>query len=52
MGNAKLLGTKDIESAFVAADILDAAYNGKAQFANAPLKTCVHSVRCIPKLCN
>ena len=38
VGNAKLLGTKDIESAFVAADILDAAYNGKAQFANAPLK--------------
>jgi TRAP transporter TAXI family solute receptor len=38
VGNAKLLGTKDIESAFVAADILDAAYNGKAQFAGAPLK--------------
>ena len=38
VGNAKLLGTKDIESSFVAADILDAAYNGKAQFANAPLK--------------
>ena len=38
VGNAKLLGTKDIESAFVAADILDAAYNGKAQFVNAPLK--------------
>ena len=38
VGNAKLLGTKDIESAFVAADILDAAYHGKAQFANAPLK--------------
>jgi len=38
VGNAKLLGTKDIESAFVAADILDAAYNGKTQFANAPLK--------------
>jgi TRAP-type uncharacterized transport system substrate-binding protein len=27
VGNAKLLGTKDIESSFVAADILDAAYN-------------------------
>mgnify|MGYP006208215669 CR=1 FL=1 len=26
VGNAKLLGTKDIESSFVAADILDAAY--------------------------
>jgi len=38
VGNVKLLGTKDIESAFVAADILDAAYNGKAQFAGAPLK--------------
>lgn len=38
VGNAKLLGTKDIESAFVAADILDAAYNGKNQFAGAPLK--------------
>ena len=38
VGNAKLLGTKDIESAFVAADILDAAFNGKAQFAGAPLK--------------
>ncbi|MCE2879992.1 MAG: TAXI family TRAP transporter solute-binding subunit [Comamonadaceae bacterium] len=39
VGNAKLLGTKDIESAFVAADILDAAYNGKNQFANAPIKS-------------
>lgn len=38
VGNAKLLGTRDIESAFVAADILDAAYNGKNQFAGAPLK--------------
>jgi TRAP transporter TAXI family solute receptor len=38
VGNAKLLGNKDIESAFVAADILNAAYNGKGQFANAPLK--------------
>ncbi len=38
VGNAKLLGNKDIESAFVAADILDSAYNGKGQFAGAPLK--------------
>lgn len=29
VSNAKLLGTRDIESAFVAADILDAAFNGK-----------------------
>lgn len=32
VGNAQLLGKKEIESAFVAADILDAAYNGRAQF--------------------
>ena len=38
VGNAKLLGNKEIESAFVAADILDAAYNGTGQFAGAPLK--------------
>jgi len=38
VGNARLLGTKQIESAFVVADMLYAAYNGKAQFANAPLK--------------
>ena len=38
MGNAKLLGNKEIESAFVAADILDAAYNGTGQFDKAPLK--------------
>ena len=38
VGNAKLLGTKDIESAFVAADILDAAYNGTGQFNGQPLK--------------
>lgn len=38
VGNAKLLGSKDIESAFVAADILDSAFNGKNQFANAALK--------------
>ncbi len=38
VGNAKLLGNKEVESAFVAADILDAAYNGTSQFAGAPLK--------------
>ena len=38
VGNVKLLGTKEIESAFVAADILDSAYNGKGQFNGAPLK--------------
>ena len=38
VGNAKLLGSKEIESAFVAADILDAAYHGKGQFDKAPLK--------------
>ena len=38
VANAQLLGRKEIESAFVAADILDAAYNGKAQFDGKPLK--------------
>jgi len=38
VANAKLLGSKEIESAFVDADILDQAFNGKAQFANAPIK--------------
>jgi TRAP transporter TAXI family solute receptor len=38
VGNAKLLGNKEIESAFVAADILDAAYSGSGQFQGAPLK--------------
>ena len=38
VGNAKLLGNKEIESAFVAADILDAAYNGTGQFDKAPIK--------------
>ncbi|MFO1330128.1 MAG: TAXI family TRAP transporter solute-binding subunit [Rubrivivax sp.] len=38
VGNARLLGNKDIESAFVAADILDAAYNGAGQFNGTPLK--------------
>jgi hypothetical protein len=38
VANAQLLGRKDIESAFVAADILDAAFNGKGQFEGKPLK--------------
>ena len=38
VANARLLGGKEIESAFVAADILDAAYNGTGQFDRAPLK--------------
>jgi TRAP transporter TAXI family solute receptor len=38
VANVKLLGNKDIESAFVAADILDSAYNGKGQFNGAPIK--------------
>ena len=38
VGNAQLLGRKEIESAFVAADVLDQAYNGKAQFDDKPLK--------------
>lgn len=38
VGNAQLLGKREIESAFVAADILDAAYNGKSQFDKAALK--------------
>ena len=38
VANAKLLGNQEIESAFVAADILDAAYNGRAQFDNKPIK--------------
>jgi uncharacterized protein len=38
VANAQLLGRKDIESAFVAADILDAAYTGKGQFDGKPLK--------------
>jgi TRAP transporter TAXI family solute receptor len=38
VANAKLLGNRDIESAFVAADILDAAYNGTGQFQGAPIK--------------
>lgn len=38
VGNVKLLGNKDIESAFVAADILDAAYNGNGQFKDGAIK--------------
>lgn len=38
VGNARLLGNKEIESAFVAADILDAAFNGTGQFNGQPLK--------------
>ncbi len=38
VSNVKLLGNKDIESAFVAADILDAAYNGKGQFKDGVIK--------------
>jgi len=38
VANAQLLGRKDIESAFVAADILDAAFKGTGQFEGKPLK--------------
>ena len=38
VANAQLLARKDIESAFVAADILDAAFNGKGQFDGKPVK--------------
>lgn len=38
VSNVKLLGNREIESAFVAADILDAAYNGRAQFDKQPVK--------------
>ncbi len=38
VGNAKLLGNKEVESAFVAADILDSAYHGTGQFDKAPIK--------------
>lgn len=38
VSNVKLLANKEIESAFVAADILDAAYNGRAQFDKQPTK--------------
>jgi TRAP transporter TAXI family solute receptor len=38
VANAKLLGNKDIESAFVAADIHEAAYNGTGQFKDGAIK--------------
>jgi TRAP transporter TAXI family solute receptor len=38
VANAQLLGRKDIESAFISADILDAAYNGQGQFDGRPLR--------------
>jgi TRAP transporter TAXI family solute receptor len=38
VANAKLLGRGEIESAFVAADILDAAYKGENQFKDGALK--------------
>ena len=38
VANAQLLARKDIESAFVAADILDAAFNGKGQFDGKAVK--------------
>ncbi|MDH5286800.1 MAG: TAXI family TRAP transporter solute-binding subunit [Betaproteobacteria bacterium] len=38
VANAQLLARNDIESAFVAADILDAAFNGKGQFEGKPVK--------------
>ncbi|OOV88009.1 TAXI family TRAP transporter solute-binding subunit [Oceanospirillum linum] len=37
VANAGLLGRGSIESAFVAADVLDAAYKGKNQFKNKPI---------------
>ncbi len=38
VANSKLLGRGEIESAFAAADILDAAYNGTGQFEGAKIK--------------
>jgi uncharacterized protein len=38
VANARLLGQKEIESAFVAADILHAAYFGTGQFDGKPMK--------------
>ncbi len=37
VANAQLLGRKDVESAFVAADVLDAAFKGKGQFEGKPV---------------
>ncbi len=39
VANASLLGRGSIESAFVAADVLDAAYNGKNQFKGKAIKS-------------
>ena len=38
VANTKLLARGEIESAFAAADILDAAYKGTGQFEGAPIK--------------
>ena len=38
VGNAQLLARKEVESAFVAADILDQAYKGQGQFDGKPVK--------------
>lgn len=38
VANAKLLGRGEIESAFIAADILDAAYKGENQFKDGAVK--------------
>ncbi|MBU0724066.1 MAG: TAXI family TRAP transporter solute-binding subunit [Alphaproteobacteria bacterium] len=38
VANAKLLGRGEIESAFIAADILDAAYKGENQFKDGAIK--------------
>ena len=38
VSNAQLLGRREIESAFVAADIMDAAFAGKSQFKDGALK--------------
>lgn len=46
VANAKLLGNGDVESAFVAADILNAAYKGAGQFEGAA----INSVRVLAAL--
>lgn len=38
VANAKLLGRAEIESAFIAADILDAAFKGQSQFKDGAIK--------------
>lgn len=52
VANAGLLGRGDIESAFVAADILDSAYQGKNQFEGKAQKTYAPWVLSIPKRSN